>query len=146
MPNRTRASYETLFRCLRTEITNAHGNLGDLHTVLLDFESAAHDAVHSELGVATLGCTFHFGQCLVRRVQQEGLRQLYQNDDPEQDEDTPVRVWIGLIKSLALLPPDLVLPTWQNWLRFPPPTDDAATAEKFRKFTQYFEVSALVKN
>src|SRR5262245_43571906 len=111
MPNRTRATYETFFRCLRTGISNAFGDLGVLHSVLLDFESAAHEAVHSELEVATLGCTFHFGQRLVRRVQHEGLRQLYQNENenengnPEQNEDTPLKVWVGLIKTLSLLPP-----------------------------------------
>lgn len=141
LPNKNRTTYETLFRSLRTAISNLHGNLGSVHTVLLDFEAAAHHAVHSELGINARGCTFHLGQCLTRRIQHEGLQDMYRNPDPATQGDSPFRIWIGLLKSLALLPQDLVLPTWQNWLSYPPNIADPITYAKYQRIATYFEVS-----
>jgi hypothetical protein len=109
--------------------------------VLLDFEVAAHEAVRSQLGVPTLGCTFHFGQCLWRRIQKEGLTEQYRNPDPVNQPDSPFRVWIGLLKSLALLPADLVERAWRQWLSVRPHYADPELAHKIDRFAEYFEVN-----
>ncbi len=59
------------------------------------------------------GCNFHFGQVLLCKVN-DGLRNEYQNN-------AEFAVWIGLVKSLQLLPPDYVIPVWERLLRYPGP-------------------------
>lgn len=134
LPRKTREVYETLFRVIRDTIVERHGAIGQLHTVLMDFEAAAHAAVRQELHIQTRGCTFHFGQCLMRRVQQEGFIIDYRNDQ------LPVKTWIRLIKAMALLSVDLVPIVWHNWLRHPPAVDDGLLRQKLQRFSEYVQV------
>lgn len=138
MTNRTRASYEMLWTSLRDAIVQRHQNLGLLHTIVFDFEGAAHDAARNILQVQTRGCLFHFGQCLIRRIKQEGAMLAY--EDPQ----LPVREWISLIKAMALLPIDLVQLVWVNWLQHPPPVNDPHLHQQLLRFVVYFEVRMLV--
>uniref|UniRef100_A0A915HNR3 MULE transposase domain-containing protein n=1 Tax=Romanomermis culicivorax TaxID=13658 RepID=A0A915HNR3_ROMCU len=69
LPDRRQQMYGHMFRAINNAIVNVHGRLGRVHTVLFDFESAAHLAAQDELpAVITRGCTFHFGQALLRNV------------------------------------------------------------------------------
>ena len=51
-----------------------HSDTGCQHTLVVDFETAAINAMSSVFPDATVnGCSFHFRQAIVRRVQKEGL-------------------------------------------------------------------------
>lgn len=133
LPNRTRATYDLLFTILRDSLIDRFGNTGSVHTVLMDFEIAAHNSVRDILQVQTRGCIFHFSQALIRKVQGEGFMEAYQNIPA-------VQQWIRLIKALALIPPHLVLPVWNQWLSHIPPVNDHLLQQKLTRFRTYFEV------
>lgn len=135
MSDKTRASYEIIFQLLQNLLIENHGNYGNLHTIIMDFEAAAHNAARAIFpNVTTKGCLFHFGQCLIRHVQRYGLMQFYENEESE------IRIWIKKLKALALLPPDLIIAIWQRELRFPPNNDDHAFQVQLTNFRDYFEV------
>ena len=56
--------------------------------IMSDFETAALSAVHIVGPNAILdGCFYHLSQCVYRQVQEEGLAQLYSDDDKDEDKD-----------------------------------------------------------
>lgn len=138
--NKQRATYNRLFMVIRDAVINAFGNMGQLHTILMDYEVAAHDAARAAFLVQTLGCTFHFGQCIQRWLRNRGLKACYENNTGG------LREWIGLLRSLALLPQDLVSLSWQRWLSTLPQLGDQSDQRKLSDFPEYFEVCLKCKS
>lgn len=96
LKNKSRATYTRLFEVIRDKVIQNGGNFLSLHTVLLDFEQAAHDAAREVFNVETKGCLFHFGQCLIRQINSIGLKLTYEN------EANGVKRWI-LWQNLSLI-------------------------------------------
>jgi len=64
----------------------------------LDFEAAARQAVSRVFPNAQIhGCLFHLGQSVWRRIQNDGLQQLY-------SEDTDFALHLRLLTALAFVP------------------------------------------
>ncbi len=136
LPNKNLATYTLLFSTIRDALVNEMGSVGSCHTVLLDFELAAHQAVFNIFPqFKTRGCTFHLGQAMWRKAVELGLKTAYE------DEASGVKHWMRLVRALALLPNDLVLGTWMQWLRhFPEGVADAVLQHKLRAFAVYVQV------
>ena len=77
LPNKTGATYDRLL----TEVgNNMNGHAPT--DILFDFEQAAFNAAQGEFpGVDVKGCFFHLCQNVWKKIQQNGLAQLYQDDD-----------------------------------------------------------------
>lgn len=135
LANKQRATYIRLFTIIRDNVHRLLNHFPSMHHVLLDFEMAAHDAVQDVFGIRATGCTFHLGQCFLRWIETHGLKL------PYQDENSGIRLWTRQIRALCLLPPDLVLFTWDQWLRFPPPVQSVRHRQLLNEFVQYVEVS-----
>ncbi|XP_033724691.1 uncharacterized protein LOC117314710 [Pecten maximus] len=97
-------------------------------TVFVDFEAAAHNAIHQVFpGVTVKGCFFHFTRCIWRKAQQTGLQQLYRHNDD-------VNRLVRLAAVLPLVPLDKVEDVWFNALE---ELDDADLPVDTLPFTDY---------
>ena len=79
------------------------------------------------------GCSFHFRQTVMRRVNQEGLQTSHNAGG-----DPTIRGWIREILALPLLPAFAIPYAWQR-LRSPPPNTDLTTNLKLFAFATYIE-------
>ena len=128
------STYVELFTALREGLIATYGDTGCQHTFVVDFETAAINAMSSVFPDATVkGCSFHFRQAIVRRVQKEGLMAQYEDAD-----DPVIRNWIRKIMSLTLLPPSVIQLAW-DWLKIPPPTFQAEVDLKTTSLADYVE-------
>ncbi|KAL8567871.1 hypothetical protein ACOMHN_058993 [Nucella lapillus] len=100
----------------------------DPSQVIVDYEKAVIQALHSKLGehVEVKGCFFHLTQSTWRRIQQLGMTALYNNNDD-------VKLFCGMLDALAFLPVDDV-PTGMEYLR--DNTPDGA-----EELLEYFEAT-----
>lgn len=69
-------------------------------TIHIDFEQAVVQAIRAVFGIEPSGCLFHFSQSILRHLQQCGLQDSYNNNQPP-----AVREWIRRLIALPLLPP-----------------------------------------
>lgn len=98
LSERTEQAYEQLLH----EILLLHAGL-DPVSVLFDFELAAIRAFQSTFpGTTITGCMFHFGQCIWRKLQSEGLSERYR-DEPE------FALLVKRLLALAFIPTDDVM-------------------------------------
>jgi len=80
VPNKTTEMYKELFGCLRSALIDKFGNVGAMKYAVLDFERAALNAIGDVFPeVKAKGCIFHYRQALMRRIQQEGLKAVYES-------------------------------------------------------------------
>jgi len=101
LPNKTTATYVELFSVLRSSLTTKFGNIGKVRYVLTDFERAAISAINEIFPEAvTKGCSFHYQQAIMRRIQHEGLKAAY--DSPEAYPQ--LRTWMRSLMALSMLP------------------------------------------
>ena len=93
LPNKAGPTYDRLFR----EIDN-HLN-GHIPTdILFDFEQAAMNSARNVfVGVNVKGCFFHLSQNIWKKIQQNGLAVLYENDDE-------FSILMRMIAALAFVP------------------------------------------
>uniref|UniRef100_A0A915L3H9 MULE transposase domain-containing protein n=1 Tax=Romanomermis culicivorax TaxID=13658 RepID=A0A915L3H9_ROMCU len=135
LSSKQRGTYEQLFHCLINNLTVRFNDIGILHTILMDFESAAMQACRHLLpaNINIRGSLFHFGQCLMRWLQSNGLKAAYE------EENGQLRHWILLIKACSMLPPNLVRNAWLQWLCNPPAYEDQIIRQKLANFVTYFE-------
>jgi len=98
--------------------------------ILIDFEQAAINAFRQAFPSAQLqGCYFHLCQCLVRKVQNLGLRQLF-------DNVLHIKLMIKSLAALAFVPPADVIPAFNTLcLEFP------HTDPRFDELLTYFEAT-----
>lgn len=71
--------------------------------IVADYEVAIHNAVRAVISanIHIQGCFYHLTQSTWRRVQSEGLQNLYKSDEE-------VRIFCGMLDALAFLPVDRV--------------------------------------
>ena len=71
LPNKTADTYNELFGVVRSALISTFGDIGQMKFFVTDFECAAIYAIsHVFPEVMVKGCSFHFRQALMRRVQQ----------------------------------------------------------------------------
>jgi len=133
LPNKTRRTYLELFGALRDELVSTYGGPGE-HVFLTDFEIAAIQAIQETFGDCTVkGCTFHFRQAIMRRVNNEGLKSLY-----EGDSHPLIKQWIRQIMAMTLLPAFAVPLIWET-LKQPPRTGQPEVDTKIVALMTYVE-------
>jgi len=134
LPDKTRSTYEEMFQAIRDGLNAEFGNTGAIGTFLIDFEAAAINALRTVFpSTVVKGCSFHFRQAILRRVQQEGLKANY--EDPS---DGTVHNWIRQLMSMTALPAFTVPLIW-TWLKCPPATGNASTDNKLMELSAYVE-------
>jgi hypothetical protein len=123
LTSKTAETYATVLRAMKTLIPLAAPT-----KILVDFERAAMNAFHDAFPVATVtGCYFHLTQALVRKVNEVGLKNLYEVDDA-------VRVYIRCLAALAYVPPVDVVEAFEILVEATPPGID-----HLDEITTYFE-------
>jgi len=95
--NKTAMTYQAILQQLRVLVP-----LASPRTVLFDFEKAAMNAFGTAYPNATItGCDFHLCQSVIRKVNEDGLKTEYENDDA-------VRGFVRCLPALAFVPlPDV---------------------------------------
>lgn len=138
LPNKTTSTYIELFTALKSALVSAFGDIGVVNrTFLTDFEQAAINAIKLTFPESRLkGCSFHFRQAIMRRVQQEGLKAEYEI----KEGDVSVRHWIRLIMSMTMLPTFAIPIAW-TFLKEPPVTGQSSVDCKTRSLSEYFEAT-----
>lgn len=110
LPNKTQETYERLFEALKQLEPRLQPT-----TVMIDFEIAAKQAIASVFPQASIvGCYFHLGQSLWRRVQSEGLQQQYQ-------DDADFALLIRHLLALAFVPLDDMEDAFEEVVNIYPP-------------------------
>ena len=133
LPNKSHQTYVELFSTIRQAFADKFCNERKRHVFLTDFETAAINAITDIFPESTVkGCTFHFRQALMRKIQELGLRPAYSSGDPT------VQSWIRQIMGLTLLPEVFIPMTWQR-LKHPPPMPDSELMMKLQAFSAYFK-------
>ena len=136
LPNKTADTYKELFGVVRSALISTFGDIGQMKFFVTDFERAAINAIsHVFPEVTVKGCSFHFRQALMRRVQQEGLKSAYETDS---ELPSAVRQWIRQLMAMSMLPAFAVPLAW-NALRHPPATGQPSVDYKTAAFATYFE-------
>jgi len=135
LPNKTTATYTELFTAIRDALITSFGNIGNVTTVLTDFELAAIKSIHIAFPeIMVKGCSFHFRQAVMRRVQHEGLKAEYENVESE------VRLWIRSVMSMTMLPAFAIPLAWQ-FLQYHPTTGRTETDTKSNNIAAYFSAT-----
>uniref|UniRef100_A0A915JDF0 MULE transposase domain-containing protein n=1 Tax=Romanomermis culicivorax TaxID=13658 RepID=A0A915JDF0_ROMCU len=140
MHSKTAASYAYVLSQIRQKLEAAHGGIGAIRFMHTDYEHAAHIAIRQIFpDVILKGCNFHFGQAINRKLQQIGLRFLW-NDAGLTGE------WLGCLKALAMLPSCLIRPAFVSIIGYPPVQQDDSVQAKLLAFRGYFENTWLNGN
>ena len=134
LPDKKKQTYLDLFGVLRSALIENFGDIVAHHRFLTDFEIATIEAIQAVFPESDVkGCTFHFRQAIIRHLNQEGLKTVYNEDThPE------VKSWIRQIMAMSLLPAFLVEYAWAN-LKYPPVTQEADLNLRIEKFKLYVE-------
>uniref|UniRef100_A0A915JQ49 Uncharacterized protein n=1 Tax=Romanomermis culicivorax TaxID=13658 RepID=A0A915JQ49_ROMCU len=134
LPDTSQQTYDNFFTAIQNAIIQLCGDQGNIQFFVLDFKMVAHLAVQNVFqNIKTKGSLFHFEQCLTHSIQRQGLMPLYEVQNSE------LKKWIGLVKALAYMPPDLVIETWQKWLINPLDRSIGQNLLQFQEFIAYFE-------
>jgi len=138
LPNKTTSTYVEMLTALKTALISAFGDSGVVdRTFLVDFEVGAINAIRQTFPEARLkGCSFHFRQAIMRRVQAEGLKSEYE----AKEGDVSIRNWIRQIMAMTMLPTFAIPLAW-TFLKDPPPTEHPTLNEKVRALSLYFETT-----
>ena len=103
LPDKRRATYDRMWEAIINTI-------GDLlpESIMSDFEQASLQAVRARFPACVVkGCLFHLGQSIWRKIQAEGMRELYMNDEES-------RIKIKMLLALTFLPPDEVVEAFEE--------------------------------
>ncbi|KAG0441788.1 hypothetical protein DMUE_0791 [Dictyocoela muelleri] len=102
-------SEETYAHMLKKLVTELFDNGVTFYPDLIqiDFEIAASNAIKRVFPLSTIkGCFFHFGQCVIRKISDLGLRSLF-------NTDMNFKRSVQFINTLALIPLPLVDEGWR---------------------------------
>jgi hypothetical protein len=103
LQTKTEVDYERVFR----KLLETRGTLSPL-SILLDFEKASLQAATKVFPRATVvGCLFHLGQSLWRRIQDEGLSNNYRDDEN-------IRMFTKMLLALSFVPPEDVAESFEE--------------------------------
>ena len=104
LPNKRRTTYDAFL----TEVRNLANNVLQPDTVITDFEMAAIQAVgHIFPNESRTGCFFHLTKNIHRRIQGEGLQELYEND-------ANFALQCRMISAIAFVPPAGVVAAFET--------------------------------
>lgn len=93
LPDKLQSTYETAFGVVQRTIRRKGPK-----DLLIDFEPAAVNAVRTVFkGTEVHGCNFHFNKCLMRKIQSNGLKKKYENNEA-------FAVSMKMLASLAFVP------------------------------------------
>lgn len=127
LPSKSERVYLKLFRWIQDYDKQIKPNF-----VLIDFEIAAKKALEKVfVGVLVNGCYFHFSQCLQRKLQKLGLKNLY-------EENACFRNRIKFLKALAFVPEYDIIKIYQELISVHL-VDDEDDQPDFLEFLDYFE-------
>ena len=74
LPNKSQTTYQEMFGAIRDSFVATFGDVGRSRVFLTHFELAAINALKDAFPQSTVkGCTFHFRQVVMRRVQTVSL-------------------------------------------------------------------------
>ncbi len=145
---KTEAIYLEVFNAISqmTQRVLPPGTPLGLQEMMMDFGSAERNAFSRVFPTARVrGCTFHYGQALIRKIGEIGLKLQYNQ------EDSLVRLWIRHLLSLPFLPPFLVADAWNFYLSNPlnllnlpgrqVPAPDPHTLQLLQRFVAYFRAT-----
>jgi len=125
LPNKTERTYVRFFTLLKDAIQERHSVLTP-ETVILDFETAARNAVNLVFPMTTLrGCLFHFCQCIWRKTQDCGLATRYKDGDS-------VRTLVRRAAVLPLIPENRIEDVW--FYALDQNEDDSAAVTRFTDY------------
>lgn len=98
LTEKTTLMYEDLLTVIKRKMEEL-GFQPKPKSAMLDFESAAMNAVASVLGpeVSVKGCFYHLCQSTWRNIQEKGLVKVYK-------EDASIKLFCGMVDALAFLP------------------------------------------
>jgi len=83
-------------------------------SIMSDFEKATHNAIERVFpGARLVGCLFHLGQCLWRKVQELGLAQQYQDNDE-------IRMAVKMMLALSFVPSNDVVVSFEEFVEAGP--------------------------
>lgn len=122
LPNKSKKTYITLLN----QLLELEANLKPV-SVMSDFEKASICAFEETFpGVRIRGCFFHFHQAIYRKIQQLGMKSRY-------DQDSEFALKLRLLPSLALVPPQDMIKTFEKLL------DENIIPEEATELLNYFE-------
>ena len=102
-------------------------------TWLIDFEVGMIAALRAEYpGLLVMGCYYHFMQCLVRKLQELGLKELYR-------QDLGFQVVCRQISAIAFVPIPLITESFNLVVASIPPR----YVDRIRPFINYVQVCIL---
>ncbi len=144
LKSKRQAVYAEVYRILRQNILRIRPEIPiATANMMMDFELAERNAfseVFPEIQVR--GCTFHYGQAIIRKIGQIGLKEQYG------DAESMLRAWIRYILALPMLPSFVIVDVWNGFLcdprnltnhqGIPYPAPSAADWDKMMIFAQYF--------
>jgi len=140
LPNKTTASYTELFTAVRNALLTAFRGIGQTSYLICDFEMAAINAVTAVFPELTIkGCSFHFRQALMRRLQNLGLRSVYHSET----EYPSVRNWLREIMAMSMLPSFAVPLAWQV-MKQHPVTGSSTVDSQCASFAEYFNTTWVI--
>jgi hypothetical protein len=126
MTRRRQKDYITLIKALKRGSRRLNLTL-DPKSIMTDFELGAMNAFKRQFPtIKVMGCMFHFGQSLMKKVNNLGLKGIYQ-------EDPLFSSWIKQIFGLALVPVDEVRNLW-NIIK-----EERPTVRRVDEIVDYFE-------
>ena len=85
--------------------------------IMVDFESGLRNALSQTFPSASIdGCAFHFAQAVIRWLNENGLKNVYNHCSRDQQTNNitpgPVRLWVRRFLNLAFVPTELVIPAF----------------------------------
>ena len=96
LPDKSDESYKTFFLLVQKEMEKLGLEI-DIASVLTDFELNIMKSIDVMLKVPIHGCFFHFKQCFQRRVDRNGMKMIYENNEE-------FRKFINQASALSFLP------------------------------------------
>jgi len=127
-------TYKELFDAIRSALLSSYEDIGAMKFILMDFERAAMNAINYVFpDVCVKGCSFHFRQALMRRVQQEGLKSVYE------ENSLPFCSKVAAHGDGHVSASVFAVPLVWNKLKNTCTTGHAVLDAKLQAFAQYFE-------
>ncbi|XP_064488398.1 uncharacterized protein LOC135400496 [Ornithodoros turicata] len=126
LPSKEETCYLKVMQLVKQAPAEA-GKTFEPTTVVVDFETAIHNAVRLSWPIANIvGCRFHLGQAWWRKIQKLGLSPSFKRENSE------VGLWLKQVYGLPYLPPSVVT----DCLVFDM-CSEAPREEKLRLFMDY---------
>jgi hypothetical protein len=108
LPNKEKSTYLRLAEFIREEMTD----MGDLpvSNIMMDYEKGLNVAFNITFeSCAIVGCDFHWKKCLLKRLSDDGLLELY-------NTDADFHLLTRYVWALSYVPQDQVIHFWETYI------------------------------